>query len=144
MDSTNKPYLVNNLYLFDLVNDLSLADKYRFMKRKYNAGDRFILFNNVNVFGPYPEPDVPWDISDAEKIAIYNPEVTVVLNWIKSNIIINLAEINYKTLDVLVRIATGMLNKCNIPKDIQIMFHDNMVGNLKTEHNKIMLSDLPF
>lgn len=136
--------LINETFLPTESKAESAASKYEVFKRMYDEGYTYILMNNVDVFGPFPAPEVPWDISETQKIAIYNQEVTKVLTWIKTRIIINLGCIDYKTLDVLIRIATGMLNKCNIPKEVQIMFHDNMVENLKKEHESIVLSDLPF
>lgn len=134
--------LFDEFYLPPDLRLATIADKYRYFSK--NSKDYMLLFN-VEVFGPFPEGDVPWDISEAQKIAIYNPEVTKVLAWVKTNIIRKLGQIDYKTLDVLVRIATGMLNKCStVPKEIKIMFHDNMVWNLRTTYYDIMASELPF
>lgn len=134
--------LFDEFYLPPDLRSATIADKYRYFSK--NGKDYMLLFN-VEVFGPFPESNVPWDISDAQKIAIYNPEVTKVLTWIKTNIIRKLGQIDYKTLDVLVRIATGMLNKCStVPKEIKIMFHDNMAWNLRTAYYDIMASELPF
>lgn len=119
-------------------------EKYKWFKESYNEGNAYILLNNTKVFGPYPCPQKSWDISEAEKIAIYNQEVAQALAWIKTRIVINLSCIDYKTLHVLMRIATGMLNKCDIPKELAIMFHDNMVENLTREHTNVVLSELPF
>ena len=136
--------LIDTMFLSQSVRKQPLSAQYKSLKDLYDSGATYILQNNVSVFGPFPCAIVPWDISEAQKIAIYNSEVTKVLNWINSKIVINIASIDYKTLDVLIRIATGMLNKCNIPKKIQIMFHDNMVRNLQAEYTNIILSDLPF
>lgn len=124
--------------------NLSLFEQCLQLEKMFNDGHKYVMLNNVNVFGPYPEPSVPWDISEAQKIAIYNPEVTNVLNWVMVNIVIKLPYLNYKTLDVLIRIATGMLNKCNVPNEIKIMFHDNMVKNLHSVSTQITLAELPF
>lgn len=140
----NHVQLISELHIPKTRKHFCLADKYEYLNRMYKSGHQYILFNNISVFGPFPEPDVPWTISEAKKIAIYNTEVAQLLTWIKTRIIINLCHIDYKTLDVLIRIATGMLNKCDIPKDIKITFHDNMVRNLREEHKNIMLSTLPF
>lgn len=134
--------LLNDFYLTK--GDLTLSEKYNSLRTAYYNGAKYVILNNVNVFGPFPKPEVPWDISKAQKIATYNPEVTKVLTWIRVNIIINLPCITYRTLDVLIRIATGMLNKCDIPEELQIMFHDNMVENLHSEHKEILLAELPF
>lgn len=136
--------LIDNFFIPKELEEATTMEKYVYLNNLYKSGKRHILLNNVRVFGPYPKPNVPWDISEVQKIATYNPEVTFVLNWINTNIVIQLSGITYKTKDVLVRIATGMLNKCDIPKEVQIMFHDNMVENLKVELEDIIQSDLPF
>lgn len=138
--------LINRFEIFlpKEIRSKTLVEKYDYLNRIYRLGKHHILLNNIDVFGPYPRPSVPWDISEAQKIAIYDPEVSNVLNWINANIVINLSKIDYRTKDVLVRIATGMLNKCNLPKSINIMFHDNMVENLQIELHEVSLSGLPF
>lgn len=135
--------LINSFYLPSDMKDATTAEKYEYFRRMYPTHNYVLLFETA-VFGPFPRPEVPWDISEAEKIAKYDPEVSKVLTWVNTKIIINLSIIDSKTLGVLIRIATGMLNKCNIPKCLQIMFHDNMVENLKTEHNEVIMSGLPF
>ena len=136
--------LIDNFFIPKELEEATTMEKYVYLNNLYKSGKHHILLNNARVFGPYPKPNVPWDISEVQKIATYNPEVTSVLNWINTNIVIQLSGITYKTKDVLVRIATGMLNKCDIPKEVQIMFHDNMVENLKVELEDIIQSDLPF
>lgn len=136
--------LIDNFFIPKELEEATTMEKYVYLNDLYKSGKHHILLNNTRVFGPYPKPNVPWDISEVQKIATYNPEVTSVLNWINTNIVIQLSGITYKTKDVLVRIATGMLNKCDIPKEVQIMFHDNMVENLKVELEDIIQSDLPF
>lgn len=136
MSSTN-----NNSILFhdEMFPNMPLNEKYIYLKTH-----KYALLNTVTVFGPFPKAKVSWDISEEQKIATYNQEVTKVLTWIKMKIILNLDALDYKTLHVLIRIATGMLNKCQIPKETQIMFHDNMVDNLQIEQTNIILSQLPF
>ena len=125
------------------VKSLSLKEQYDYIAQ-YHKEHPDIPLDTADIFGPFPEPYVPWDISEEEKVVIYNKNVNEVLKWITYNIVVNLSIINYKTLDVLIRIATGMLNKCDIPKELQIMFHDNMVENLRTEHRNTLTSELPF
>lgn len=133
-----------DLINFTLSEDVALIDKYNHVKKMYQCGHTYVILNNTNVFGPYPKPKVSWDISEAQKVVIYNQEVAKVLTWVMTRIVINLSNIDYRTLHVLIRIATGMLNKCDIPKEYQIMFHDNMVRNLENTYNEIVLSSLPF
>lgn len=134
--------LFDEFYLPRELKAATYAEKYRYLNSKKQHS--YILQNNIDVFGPFPASDVQWDISEAAKIAIYNPEVTSVLTWIKTNIIFELGIIDYRTLGVLIRIATGMLNKCDISQELKIMYHDNMAWNLRNAHNDIVLSDLPF
>lgn len=137
-------HLIDSIFIPQYMREENIAKKYEYLRKLYLSGNDHILLNNVSVFAPFPRPEVPWDISEAQKIATYDPEVTKVLTWIKTRIVINLSRIDYKTMGVLVRIATGMLNKCNIPKCVQIMFHDNMVKNLREEHDAVIMADLPF
>ena len=125
------------------VKSLSLKEQYDYIAQ-YHKEHPDIPLDTADIFGPFPEPYVPWDISEEEKIVIYNKDVHKVLIWITNKIVVNLSRLDYKTLDVLIRIATGMLNKCDIQKEVQISLHDNLVENLKTEHQKIVLSELPF
>jgi len=127
-----------------LPQSLGLRERYKVMQQMYDRGETYILLNNINVFAPFAKSDVPWDISEEQKIATYNPEVVKILNWVRTKIIKNLGSIDYRTLDVLIRIATGMLNKCNIPKETQIRFHDHMVHNLQAEYILMINEDLPF
>ena len=58
----------------DILPEATLAEKYRTLK-KYP----WAMQNNIDVFGPYPESEVPWDISEAQKIVIYNKKVSGIL-----------------------------------------------------------------
>lgn len=136
--------LIDNSHFPQKIRDASTMAKYEYVNSVYRIGNTHIIQNNTRVFGPYPEPTKPWDISEAEKVVVYNREVAKVLAWVMTRIVINLSKIDYRTLHVLIRIATGMLNNCNIPKELSIMFHDNMVENLTSEYNTCVSSELPF
>ena len=143
MDLTHKHVdLIHNV--FNTCKNGTIREQYDAFKKRYESGDTFIILNNVNIFGPFPEPEVPWDISQAQKIATYNKDVQKVLTWIQTKIVLNLGCDYYKTSDVLIRIATGMLDKCNIPREYKILFQGNMVKNLNAERVRINLSELPF
>ena len=136
--------LIGDFFVPSCMKESTVADKYSYLQSLYNKGSSYILLNNTNLFGPYPQPCVPWDISEEEKIVIYQSDVRKANMWLLNEIFNKSALFNYKTLDVLIRIATGMLNNCNIPKDLQMTFHDNMVKNLKAEYDRIVISGLPF
>ena len=136
--------LINSIFLPIDMQDKTIIEQYAYLQKMYNSGKHYILLNNTNIFGPYPQPDVPWDISEAQKIVIYQQDVAKTNKWLLNEIFNKSALFDYRTLSVLIRIATGMLNKCNIPKELQIMYHDNMVKNLKDEYDRIVMSGLPF
>ena len=71
-------------------------------------------------------------------------DLSNVCDWIEVNIYGNLEFIDYRTLDVLIRISTGMLYKCNISKQDASMLHYNLVINAKNAHFELSSKDLPF
>lgn len=64
--------------------------------------------------------------------------------WANRNIIIKLGVIEYRELDVLIRIFTGMLNKCKMDEGLLIILHDNFIKNIKEERKIIVFEGLPF
>lgn len=80
-------------------------------------------------------------LRDSDKY-IDQDDVHDVLWWICKNIICQLNIDNHVTRDVKIRIATGMLNKTNIPHNINVYYHDNMIRNI---YNLIAdIQGLPF
>lgn len=75
---------------------------------------------------------------------ISHPDVEAVFIWIYENIILKLNGLTYITLDVLIRISTGMLNKCCIEKDLKIQIHDQIVRKIREDFCAEMLKELPF
>ena len=75
---------------------------------------------------------------------ISHSDVEAVLFWIYENIILKLNSLTYITLDVLIRISTGMLNKCCIEKDLKMQFHDQIVQKIREDFCAEMLKELPF
>lgn len=69
------------------------------------------------------------------------------IHWVNKKIVLRIGQYEYesiKTYDVLLRIATGMLNKLDLPKEEKIEMHDNMVKNVHRELNNVMFQSLPF
>lgn len=75
---------------------------------------------------------------------ISHPDVDELFLWIYENIILKLNSLTYITLDVLIRISTGMLNKCCIEKDLKIQIHDQVVRKIREDFCAEMLKELPF
>ena len=110
----------------------------------YLNGHKYVIQNNISVFAPFPGKHKVGDITDLEKLVIYNPELSNLNKWIMSRIVINLGRLDYRTRGVLVRIATGMLNKIDIPKRYAVILHTNMCDNIESESTNCVLSELPF
>lgn len=141
------------MLLFDCFTDeKSLTKKYNACKKLYDNGCDFVCQYNRSIFGPYPKNEkCPWNISYEESLTLSNRQVYNLILWIEKNIIINLGTMldnnygfDYRTTNVRLRIATGMLNKIDIPKEIKIMYHDNMVNNIHHEIQLIADEELPF
>lgn len=71
-------------------------------------------------------------------------DVEQVLTWIYENIVMKLKDLTYITLNVLIRISTGLLNKCNLDKDLKIQLHLQLVKKIQEEFCYEMNKDLPF
>lgn len=124
--------------------EASLSEKYVLLRKKYENGEKHIISCERAVFEPFPKPSVPWDISELEKKVVYDPELRKLRIWIYKKIILQLDLLNHDTIGVLIRIATGMLNKIDIPKGDKLILHEHMVKNIQDEYFKIITESLPF
>lgn len=136
--------LIDEFYLPNALKKERIYKQYDFLKNFYENGHKYILLNNTRVFAPFPKPTVCYEISDLEKMVIYDQDLSTLNKWILSRIVINLGTLDYRTIGVLTRIATGMLNKLDISRESKNILWLNMVKNIKKDHNDIMLSKLPF
>lgn len=75
---------------------------------------------------------------------IRHKDVEQVLIWIYENIIINLKDLTYITLNVLIRISTGLLDKCDLDKDLKIQIHLQLVRKIQKDYCDLIFKDLPF
>lgn len=73
-----------------------------------------------------------------------NDDIVNLLGWIHENIVMKLEDLTYITLNVLIRISTGFLNKCNIDKNTKIELHDTIVSQLRNRKSYLISEDLPF
>lgn len=72
--------------------------------------------------------------------------------WIELNIYSYIDEItfpeetmiDYQTVGVLLRIATGMLFKCNLSKDLKIELNNNIIRNINAAYAMQLSNELPF
>lgn len=136
--------LVDDFFIPQRLKDATPAEKYEYVRFMYLNGHKYVIQNNISVFAPFPGKHKVGDITDLEKLVIYNPELSNLNKWIMSRIVINLGRLDYRTRGVLVRIATGMLNKIDIPKRYAVILHTNMCDNIESESTNCVLSELPF
>lgn len=73
-----------------------------------------------------------------------NRELKDVILWVNKKILKEIKDISLATLDVRLRIATGMLNKVEIKPIMSIIIHDNFVNNLRTLYFDLKMENLPF
>lgn len=87
-------------------------------------------------------------IDDAIYQICTNAELRKSLEWISKRILSSFGIDNYLTMDVYVRISTSMLNKLehdgSITKNLNILYHDNLVRNLADLLSYMNEENLPF
>lgn len=87
-------------------------------------------------------------VSDTSYKIATCPELRKVLSWISKHILYSVGIDYYMTIDVYVRIGSSMLNKLVedgiLTKDLSIIYHDNLVRNLKDLISTMNEESLPF
>lgn len=82
---------------------------------------------------------------DYIKTIMPNADVIKWIMWVNVNICRKLETDFYKTTDVKLRIATGMLNNIQSLTDLEkIQIHSNLVRNIQLEIGRIQEEQLPF
>ncbi len=72
-------------------------------------------------------------------------EMIMWLIWVNENICQQLKTDYYKTTDVKLRIATGMLNRIeSLTDEEKIQIHSNLTNNIRAEMYRIQEELLPF
>lgn len=109
------------------------VEQYQYL-RKVIYADRHAL-QDQTVIGPIRFGLMPSDVRN-------------LVEWINTKIVLNLDNYLYyagnKTLGVLLRIATGMINKLDLPEEIKQEIHSNVIYNVHKEQCRLELSLLPF
>lgn len=115
------------------------SDTYTQLRNAYNQGVTGIL-DNIRIISVGNDDD-DYDII-CESFA--NSEFRDWIRWVNRKITLELGKEDYRTIDVRIRIATGMFNKLNLPKKIAFKVHFNLTDNIKREMSAINTEDLPF
>ena len=124
-----------------LVN-MKPTEVYDKLRSIYNQGAEYLL-GNVEMFAQHDE---------AEDDVIYeiciNPDLRRIVKWVNKKLVLQLGIIDYRTIGVRLRIATGMINKLVHEKKLSektgMLIHFSLVSNLNREISAINTQDLPF
>lgn len=117
--------------LLQYAEGMSIAEQYNWLLRVYSQ-DQFML-DDTSVFGV--------------ELRCMSKDVRKFVHWVNLKIVLKLGRYEYessKTYNVLLRIATGMLNKLDLPDNIKLIMHDNMTRNIHKELDGIVMETLPF
>lgn len=117
--------------LLQYAEGMSIAEQYNWLLRVYSQ-DQFML-DDTSVFGV--------------ELRCMSKDVRKFVHWVNLKIVLKLGRYEYessKTYNVLLRIATGMLNKLDLPDNIKLIMHNNMTRNIHKELDNIVMETLPF
>ena len=117
--------------LLQYAEGMSIAEQYNWLLRVYSQ-DQFML-DDTSVFGV--------------ELRCMSKDVRKFVHWVNLKIVLKLGRYEYessKTYNVLLRIATGMLNKLDLPSNIKLIMHNNMTRNIHKELDNIVMETLPF
>ena len=124
-----------------LVN-MKPTEVYDKLRSIYNQGAEYLL-GNVEMFAQHDETedDVIYEIC-------INPDLRRIVKWVNKKLVLQLGIIDYRTIGVRLRIATGMINKLVHEKKLSektgMLIHFSLVSNLNREISAISTQDLPF
>ena len=121
------------------------SEVYNQLRIAYNQGVTGILDNAVLLVSNSLEDEIEYDI-------IYevwqNKELLNVVHWINENITLRLGIDDYRTINVKIRIATGMIDKLvresKLSLKIALSIYSNFGFNVQNEMSLINTEDLPF
>lgn len=123
--------------MFNVFSDSKLKMSKQIKMLQKCAGSEF---NRLLFAGPIDEP-----------LYMLHPKVIHILTWVNTNILFELPKVkDYKKdaqwIGVRIRIATSMLNKCDIyiPRITCIDYHTRMTSRIRKILSEICVEDLPF
>lgn len=111
----------------------ALSDVYKFVHKTMNQ-NRYSIAECQACIEPFPREQ-----------SLVNKDIRRWLKWVNYNIVIQLGEVDFTTLGVKLRIATGMLNRIESLTDLEkIQIHSNLTRNVNEEFYRIFDENLPF
>jgi hypothetical protein len=118
---------------------IKISTLYNMLRIAYNQGVTGVL-DTLRVFVPYSEQDE----GEIQYLMWENTEFRKLVNWVNKKITLEIGKADYRTIDVRLRIATGMLNNLNLPKNLNVKIHRQLVFNVRKELGLLNTEDLPF
>lgn len=124
------------------IANMKPIEVYDKLRSIYNQGAEYLL-DNVEMFAQHDETedDVIYEIC-------INPDLRQIVEWVNKKLVLQLGIIDYRTIGVRLRIATGMINKLVHEKRLSektgMLIHFSLVSNLNREISAINTQDLPF
>lgn len=120
--------------LTDYDEDIKLSEQYEFCRKVQDQYRMFIEQSTTCI--------KPLDKKIQQKF--FFGEYSKWLKWVNKNIILKLGIDKIESTRVKLRIATSMLEKLDLEKDILICVLDNLVRNVNSESYILSTEDLPF
>lgn len=122
-----------NSPLLRYVKDITTDEQYKWLKR-VKSSDHYMLDCQL-VIAPL-------------RFGVLQKDLRSTLNWINEHVVLNLPTFLYypgpKTLGVLLRIATGMINNLDLSEETKREVHMNVIHNVERECRILELESLPF
>lgn len=103
--------------------------------------DVLFLRHDSNILRSSATDDIENDILH---YSCTNKSVQALQNWCNNNILAFIDAKTRETSCVLIRIATSMLNKIDIPDLVKMRIHSNIVQNVLDAYADYSVGDLPF
>jgi hypothetical protein len=127
----------------ECAQELKPSKVYTQLRIAYNQGVTGIL-NSTRIISVGNDDD-DYDIICE---SFRNEDFKTWIQWVNKKITLELGNVDYRTIDVRLRIAVNMLNTItwNYPRFKKIAFkvHLNLIDNVRREMSAINTEDLPF
>ena len=119
------------------------SEVYEMLRYTYSLGGVGIL-NNTRMVSVGNDDD-DYDIICE---SFRNEDFKAWIQWVNKKITLELGKLDYRAIDVRIRIFTSTLNKLvddwYVPDDIAKKIHHNLTSNIRQEMSEINTEDLPF
>lgn len=123
--------LIKSVLLKGIPKDYPKYKKYEYLDKLQDL-DQYMIYDNNQL-------DTLWINMKL------NRDLRELNAFVNKNIVLKFGRISDMTFGVLLRIATGMLNKCNsITEEDKLRIHRNLCLRLHLEFNSVINEMLPF